>query len=146
MEINIDLGPVIDTINQLDWTQKTEVLTFAANEIMRVMDEYVPFDTGILKNTAYVTPMGDEIVYPAPYAQYLYNGYLMVDPITKKGAFYDPVRNRYWSRPNTPKELTTTPLHFAGEPKRGAHWAERAWDEHGEEIAESIARYIERKL
>lgn len=133
-----------DNLNTL--ADRNKVMRFASNEIVRLADDYVPFDSGILKNTAYVTPLGDEIVYPVPYAQYMYGGLLMVDPITKKGAFYNPITNRYWSRPGVQKELTSTPLHYAGEPKRGAQWVERMWNDYGEEICNAIGKYIEKNI
>ena len=142
MEIKLDLSSVKDELEKLDFLARNKVLKFAANEIMRLSDDYVPFDSGTLKNSAYVTELGDEIVYPSPYAQYMYQGKLMVDPITKKGAFYDPITNRYWSRPGVKKELTDTPLNYAGAPKRGAHWVEKAWGEHKEDVIESIEKYI----
>lgn len=142
MEIKLDLSSVKDELEKLDFLARNKVLKFAANEIMRLSDDYVPFDSGTLKNSAYVTELGDEIVYPSPYAQYMYQGKLMVDPITKKGAFYDPITNRYWSRPGVKKELTDTPLNYVGAPKRGAHWAEKAWEEHKEDVIESIEKYI----
>ncbi len=142
MEIKLDLSSVKDELEKLDFLARNKVLKFAANEIMRLSDDYVPFDSGTLKNSAYVTELGDEIVYPSPYAQYMYQGKLMVDPIIKKGAFYDPITNRYWSRPGVKKELTDTPLNYAGAPKRGAHWAEKAWEEHKEDVIESIEKYI----
>lgn len=147
MEIKLDLSQVKDSLEKLDGLlARNQVMQFASNEIRRLSDDYVPFDSGSLKNTAYITPLGDEIVYPMPYAQYMYGGMLMVDPITKKGAFYNPVTNRYWSRPGVQKELTSTPLHYAGEPKRGSHWAERMWDENGDKVCRAIERYIYNQL
>lgn len=142
MEIKLDLSSVKDELEKLDFLARNKVLKFAANEIMRLSDDYVPFDSGTLKNSAYITELGDEIVYPSPYAQYMYQGKLMVDPITKKGAFYDPITNRYWSRPGVKKELTDTPLNYTGAPKRGAHWAEKAWEDHKEDVIDSIEKYI----
>lgn len=147
MEIKVDISSVKEMYDKLNgMLDRNQVMQFVSHELMRVADDYVPFDNGTLKNTAYVTPLGDEIVYPVPYAQYQYNGWLMVDPVTKKGAFYNPITNRYWSRPNVQKELTSTPLHYAGEPKRGAHWGERAWEDYGEEICEATIKYIKALL
>lgn len=145
MEIELDVSKIVNKLEQANnLVNSGQVNEFLANEIMRLADDYAPMDSGVLKNTAYVGPMGDEIIYPTPYANYLYQGYLMVDPITKKGSFYDPITNRHWSRPNTQKELTSTPLHFKGEPKRGAKWVHRTLDEHSEELEEALNRYLKR--
>lgn len=147
MEIKIDLSPVKEMYDKLDGLiEHNRVMQFASSEIMRLADDYVPFDSGTLKNTVYATPLGDEIVYPVPYAQYMYGGMLMVDPVTKKGAFYDSITNRYWSRPGVQKQLTTTPLHYAGEPKRGAHWVERMWSDYGPRVCKAIEAYIRTML
>ena len=69
MEIKLDLSSVKDELEKLDFLARNKVLKFAANEIMRLSDDYVPFDSGTLKNSAYVTELGDEIVYPSPYSQ-----------------------------------------------------------------------------
>lgn len=147
MEIKLDVSGVINQLEQIEnMMDNGEVLRVLANEIMRYADDYAPFDTGSLKNTAFIGSMGDEIIYPMPYASYLYNGYLMVDPITKKGCFYNPITNRHWSRPNTQKELTNTPLHFKGEPKRGSKWVQRAYEDHIEDLSDTLNKYIKERL
>ena len=147
MEVKLDVSGIVGKLEQIDnLVVAGEANKFLANEIMRLADDYVPMDSGVLKNTAFVGPMGDEIIYPTPYANYLYQGYLMVDPITKKGCFYDPKTNRHWSRPNTQKELTSTPLHFKGEPQRGSRWVQRAYDDYSEELGEALNKYIKEQL
>lgn len=147
MEVKLDISQLKETYDKLDsLLARNSVMKFVANEVMRLSDDYVPFDSGVLKNNAYVVPLGNQIIYPAPYAQYLYEGKLMVDPITHKGAFYDPRTNRYWSRPGVQKILTDKPLHYAGEPKRGAHWAERMWDDYGGKVCKSAEAYIRSML
>ena len=144
MEVKFTLDFDIDQFTKdLNIDDMKPIQTFLANEVMRLADDYVPMDSGLLKNTAFVTPLGDAVVYPQIYANYLYEGFLMVDPITKKGAFHDPVTGRFWSRPNVQKELTDTPLKFAGAPKRGAHWVERMMEDHEQEIVESLGKFIE---
>ena len=115
---------------------------FLMNEIIRLSDDYTPFDTGVLKNNITKSPSGKWFEYNTPYARYLWYGKLMVDPITKKGAFHDPKTGRFWSRPNTPKELTDRDLKFRFAPKRGAHWVERMWADHGNTIIDSVERFV----
>ncbi len=147
MEIELDVSGIINNLEGVEQAMDNgEVMRLLASEIMRYADDYAPFDTGSLKNTAFVGAMGDEIIYPMPYANYLYHGNLMVDPKTKKGSFYDPKTNRHWSRPNTQKELTNTPLHFKGEPKRGANWVHRAFEDHTEELNEALNKFIKERL
>lgn len=143
MEVKVDVSGVLGQFEQIDnLVQNGEAMRFLASELMRLSDDYVPMDSGVLKNTVFVGEMGDEIIYPTPYANYLYQGYLMVDPITKKGSFYDPNTNRHWSRPGTQKELTSTPLHFKGEPQRGSKWVHRALDDYSEELSEALNKFV----
>ena len=139
-KIQVDLDRIVDDETVL------KARRFLGNEVMRLADDYVPFDSGILKNTAFITPLADQLIYPQPYAHYMYEGVLYVDPVTKKGAFHDPVSGRFWSRPNVQKERTETPLNYSGAPKRGADWIERMWEDYGDEISESVEKFVEEEL
>lgn len=60
-----------------------------ANQVKQDTDQFVPAKTGSLATRARVE--GNTLIYPGPYAQYLYHGKLMVDPETgssyaKKGS------------------------------------------------------------
>lgn len=115
---------------------------FFTDRIMSYSDTRVPFRTGVLKNTATVSVEGDAILYFAPYARYHYFGKLMVDPITGKGSFYDPVTGRHWSRPNTPKVLTDRDMEYNGAPERGPDWINRTWQADGETILKETEAFI----
>ena len=116
---------------------------FAAESVMRHADKYVPFQSGVLASSARVED-DCAVSYNTPYARYLYYGKLMVDPVTKKGAFHDPVSGRFWSRPNTPKVLSDRPLRFSGAPMRGAYWAQRMWIAEGDDVIRETQAYLER--
>ena len=117
------------------------VQKFFSSEVMRMSEPYLPFKAGALQASARLTEKGDGIIYDTPYARYHWYGKLMVDPITKKGAFYNPQTGRFWSRPNTPKELTNKDLVYRGAPMRGPRWVERAWIDHGDEIIKAVQDY-----
>lgn len=57
-----------------------------AQQILKDTDQFVPALTGSLSQRAYTD--GGTVVYPGPYARYLYYGKLMVDPNT--GSSYAP--------------------------------------------------------
>lgn len=118
------------------------VQRFFTSEIMRLSDPYVPFRSGPLKNTVQPSQEWDSIIYSTPYARYHWFGKLMVDPITRKGAFYDPLSGRFWSRPNTPKVLTERDLKYSGGPLRGPRWVERCWIDNKDSIIQSTEAYI----
>lgn len=119
-----------------------KVQRFFSSEVMRVSNPYLPFKAGALQASARLTDKGDGLIYDTPYARYHWHGKLMVDPITKKGAFYNPKTGRFWSRPNTPKELTDRDLKYRGAPMRGPRWVERAWIDHGDEVIKATQDYM----
>lgn len=140
-EIWINLNDANEIIRNHGLDPGGPVQKFFTNEIMRLSDPYVPFRSGPLKNSAHPTPNWDGIIYNAPYARYHWFGKLMVDPITGKGAFYDPRSGRYWSRPNTPKVLTNRDLQYTGGHLRGPRWVERCWIDNKDSILKSTEAY-----
>ena len=74
-------------------------------------------------------PGSGEVVWHTPDANYLYEGKLMVDPISLKGAFFNP-NYGFWSRPNTQKIMDPNGrnLTYHGGGLRGEHWFDRMID------------------
>ena len=140
-EISINLDGTEKILKNHGLQEAGAVQQFFTNEIMRLSDPYVPFRSGPLKNSAHHSPYWDEIIYNTPYARYHWYGKLMVDPITKKGAFHDPLSGRFWSRPLTPKELTTRDMKYTGAPLRGPRWVERCWIDNKDSIIKATEAY-----
>lgn len=117
------------------------VMKMFANEIIRLSDDYAPFDSGVLKNSAYFD--GEYIVYDTPYARYLWYGKLMVDPYTLKGAFFNEEYG-FWSRPNTKKILSNRDLNYHNNETglRGSYWVNRMWADYGDDICEAIEKSV----
>ncbi len=118
-----------DGANQLFFTEK----------IYEFSEPYTPKYKGIF--IANVSIGIDYIHYLSPQALYLWNGKLMIDPITQKGAFYNP-NYGFWSRPNTLKELTNVDLNYTDGPLRGAFWTDRMWADKSEEIVSMVQQYV----
>lgn len=85
-----------------------------ANQVKQDTDQFVPAKTGSLATRARVD--GNHLIYPGPYARYLYRGKLMVDPET--GSSY--------ARKGSTKILTGKDLVFskAMHGKAQAEWFE----------------------
>ena len=68
-----------------------------------------------------------ELVYPGPFAHYLWEGVLYIDPQHGIGAFFSEDFG-FWSTPGVAKLKTSTPLEFNREanPNAGPRWTERA--------------------
>lgn len=85
-----------------------------AVQMAKDTDPYVPARTKSLANRVIVSR--DMIIYPGPYARFLYYGKLMIDPDT--GSF--------WARKGATKIVTGKDLNFstAVHSKAQSHWFE----------------------
>lgn len=85
-----------------------------AEQARRDTEPFVPARTESLANRTQVKD--NLIIYPGPYARYLYYGKLMVDPDTGSA----------WARENVTKVLTDKNLVFsqAVNPQAQSHWFE----------------------
>lgn len=90
---------------------------------------YMPLKTGSLQQRSYASGDGSRVVFPGPYARFLYMGKVMVDPET----------NSPYARKGAVKVTTDRALKLSA---GVAHWAEVAESEHGQEWAEGCMRII----
>lgn len=85
-----------------------EILT---NEVLKDTRQFVPFLNGVLANTAQASR--NTITYSTPYARFLWQGLVMVDPETGSP----------WARPGATKVVTGKNLVFSNGKAR-AKWIE----------------------
>ena len=76
--VDTDLSE-LDAVSQATSNANTILLS----QVMKDTSPYVPFLTGSLNARTHV--VGNTIIYPGPYARYLYYGKVMVDSVTGKG-------------------------------------------------------------
>lgn len=103
-------------------------------------DRYTPKAENILAGTA--KALAEYILYDTPYAHYIWEGRLMVDPDTLKAAFCDPEYG-FWSRPGIKKTYdpkNRTLQYQAAEAT--AHWNDTAFQNHKDEIIEGITKIL----
>lgn len=93
-----------------------------ASEIMKDTRPFVPMKNGVLDARTYVD--GDMVVYPGPYARFLYYGKVMIDPET--GSTY--------ARKGATKVVTDRDLAFShdGHALATSHWIAASEVENGE--------------
>lgn len=117
---------------------------FVDSECIRLMKPYTPNLNGVLIDSATRnTVIGSgKIVQNTPYARYHYYGVLYVDPITKKGAFFDAKTGRFWSRSNTPKIPSDRTMKYntTKSPLAGSHWFERMKKDNSDDIGKGLAK------
>ncbi len=92
-----------------------------ARQIMEDTRTFVPADTLSLDSRTHI--IGNNIVYPGPYARYLYYGNRMVDSVTGRGPMYIPNVGWRWHKGAT-LVATNTPLNIstAVHPDATSHW------------------------
>ena len=85
-----------------------------------------------------------KVVWIGEDVNYLYEGKLMVDPITLKGAFFSP-NFGYWSRPNVQKIMDPNgrTLDYHGGGKRGSKWFDRMIDNEMDEIVKGLQNIVD---
>lgn len=138
--VKVDFSDAAKVLENHGLEKGGRVQAFFTNEVMRRSDPYVPFSSGPLKNTARITADMDGIVYNQPYARVNWYGKLMVDPVTKKGAFFSPEYG-FWSRPKVKKELSDRDMEYQGAPLRGPRWVERSWFDNKDDIIRSTEKF-----
>lgn len=137
----VDMTDAEQILNKLGLLPGGTIQKYLTNEIVRISDPYVPFDNGPLKNQVYQSIDGTWFEYLMPYARYHWYGKLMVDPVTKKGAFFNPDYG-FWSRPGTTKELTNKDMNYHGAPLRGPKWTMRAWAANKQQVISNLERKL----
>ncbi len=146
-EASYNFQSINEMIQSLGLEEGGEAQRFFTNEIYRLSDDYVPMDSGNLKNNASMSLDGTYIIYDSVYARYRWYGNLMVDPdylvgaipLTKYG-----IQVGFFSRKGVPKILDPngrTLNNFNG--LRGPYWTQRMWADRHEEIENALQRYIE---
>ncbi len=142
------LKPINQIINEK--TGGDDGLLVLANEAERLMDPYVPADNLLLAQNVRTYVQKDEgiIHYTSPYAHYMWEGTLYVDPKYKIGAFTDgnPELPRFWSRPNVNKVSSTRKLSYSKfrHPKATSHWNDAMVVARGNELLEAYQNYVNR--
>lgn len=90
------------------------------NLVLQDCKAYMPLKTGSLRQRSYVEGSG-RVVFPGPYARFLYMGKVMVDPDTKSP----------WARKDAIKETTDRELTYS-EPEATDRWFDAAKAQNGE--------------
>lgn len=123
------LPNVNDLMLQTGLNERGKVQKFIDNFVFTHSEPYLP-GNHLYRDSLAANKFGSgQVIWNTPDANYLYEGKLMVDPITLKGAFYSPDYG-YWSRPNTQKIMDPKgrDLVYHGGGLRGKEWFDRMID------------------
>ena len=146
MSVNINANKIK---KRLGLTQGGDVQRFAVQTCRIHMDKYVPMDNGTLAENVIEQP--DRIIYNTPYAHYMYEGILYVDPDYGYGAI--PIKDKegnvqgFYSRKGITKVPSGKSLQYdtSKHAYAGPKWDERMWSAERKEVIKEIQDYIRRK-
>lgn len=129
----------------LDDDTKYEIANLAA----KMMEPYIPMDTGTLFREFEIklNPLGIE--YTTPYAHYMYEGIVYGPNIPIIEKFGDTsVITGWYSIPGQPKHPTGRVLHYNKEhhPLAGNHWDDAMMEDKGDEFYAEVSAIIQRRL
>ncbi|MBQ0067178.1 MAG: hypothetical protein KBS60_03175 [Phascolarctobacterium sp.] len=131
---HFDIDPNLFAQNQAD-----VILT---QQVMKDTRPFVPALTNSLNNRTHIEH-GNQIVYPAPYARYLYYGKVMVDSETGRGAVYIKDVGFRFRRgatlvPTDRDLVFTTEVH----PQAQSHWFEASKAQNLEKWKRVLAKAV----
>ena len=126
-------------------TRSRTAASIVAQQVYKDTSPYVPFKTGSLDQRTRVE--GDTIIYPGPYARYLYYGVKMVDAATGRGPMHyiDRHGNEVFRfRRGATLIPTQDPLHYNKDfhPLAGPYWFERSKAQNLEKWLEIARRVV----
>lgn len=114
--------------------QFAEAQWWLGEQVLAGCKPFMPYQTGNLIQRSYTEKNGARVVFPGPYARYLYMGKVMVDSVTGKGPRKIPVGpgGDYILRFRKGAKLVPTErrLNYA-QPQATDHWFEEAKKRYG---------------
>jgi hypothetical protein len=149
---SLDINPTDVIMRDKGLGLKNAVQSFVDTEVMRYMGDYMPRrQSGELEHMmTMATVVGSgQIDIPGPYAHYLHEGIVYVDPIFKTAGFKiktGPYAGEWRSRKGVTKVMSSPvrELQFFGAPMRGKKFFDRMKADHKEDILKSTQALIDR--
>lgn len=112
------------------------------NEYARLMEPYVPFDSGTLAQTTEIT--SESVRYAVPYAHYMYEGEIYGDniPIIEDGMIVG-----WFSRPGEKKHPTGRPIEYdtTKHPLATSHWDKAMLEANRDTFIAIVQQLVERR-
>lgn len=116
-----------------------------AEQVLTDCKPFMPMQTGSLIQRSYVADGGKKVVFPGPYARYLYGGVVMVDSETGKGPMKIPDGSGGYLlrfRKGATLKPTNRPLNYSktANPLATDHWFDAAKAENQERWLDGVKR------
>lgn len=122
--------------------QFTEAQQWLGDRVLEDCKARMPHLTGNLQQRSHTEEDGKKVVFPGPYARYLYSGKVMVDSITGKGPMKIPTgpgESILRFREGAKLVPTNRRLDYSN-PQAVDHWFDEAKAQHGEYWIEGVKR------
>ena len=146
--MNIKANLIMPSVKELEkmtgLSESGKVQQFIDSFVLYHSRPYLPGKRHLHDSGVTATKIGSgQVVWSTPDANYLYEGKLMVDPITLKGAFFSQ-NYGFWSRPNTQKIMDPKRrnLEFHGGSLQGSHWFDRMIEAEMDELVKGVQKII----
>lgn len=119
--------------------------------VLDICEPYIPMDIsggadggGLIRSGILNTVIGSgEVVWKTPYAHYVHEGIVYVDPQTHAAGFL--TEDGWRSRKGISKVPSDRTLQYQGAPTRGSHWVDRAMQDGGIKAVEDAVRKAVKK-
>lgn len=131
-----------DCIETLGLEERGRVQQIVTQQVLELSEVYIPFDQGALLTSGRIVNDTD-IVWSTPYARYMWNGIVYVDPQLHCAGFL--TENGWKSRKDVQKVPTDRKLQYYGGKLRGPRWVDRMMQNGGREKIEKAAREAVKK-
>ena len=122
-------------VNLSRYEKQYEKAQFALDSmVMTSMEPYMPMNTGMFRNvtkamSASLAGSGKVVAAAPPMGRFLYEGKVMVDPLTGSP----------WARPGAKKVVTDRDLKYSN-PKATPHWFDTAKENHGKSWVREVKK------
>lgn len=137
MQINFKMEVDFDPIKKIEGAAK-RVENILAQQIRKDTAPYVPMSGNAAGLTNRTRVEGNKVIYPGPYAQFLYYGKVMVDPETGS-----PFAPKYGHKVVTDRNLVFTQTHH---PDAQAFWFEASKAQNKEKWERVAKKAMDREL
>lgn len=136
VRVEVDMSPLEDRFR--------EAQEYLGQRVLQDCRSKMPHLTGSLQQRSYTDDGGRKVIFPGPYARYLYMGKVMVNSETGKGPMKIPTGpNEYILRYRKGAKLKATdrPLKYSN-PETRAFWFEEAKREYGDQWVEEVKKRL----
>ena len=146
-EIKVSMKPVEAVMKSHGLDAHGAVQRFHTMNALRRVVKYMPYRTGAtIKLTQLQSPIsGNAINTFVPYARFLHEGKLMVDPVTGAAGFM--TKNGWRSRKGVKKVVSDRPITYTTtkNPLAGPFWGRRLMAEEGDAMLQDLKAYVRRR-